>query len=103
MKAASPRWLSVMVFGCMLEVCTVFLLEPTARIACQLSLFFVVFGFTLAFGSLFLKNYRILRVFNNPSLTAGIISDRVLFAVSRLCRIALLDRWSCRDRVWPRP
>lgn len=81
MKASSPRWLTVMILGCMVEVFTVFLLAPDERIACQLSLFCVVLGFTLAFGSLFLKNYRILRVFNNVQLTTGIITDRVLFMV----------------------
>lgn len=51
-----------------------------------MSLWLLILGFTILYGSLLLKNYRILAIFNRREIKLMIIKDWVLFLVINCLR-----------------
>jgi hypothetical protein len=88
-KASSVLFSSISILGAMMEVGAVYTLRPAEYASfCNVAWFLVAVGFTFLFTSLFLKNYRILSVFNNRKLTVNVITDQRLL-IYLACFIAL--------------
>jgi gamma-aminobutyric acid type B receptor len=75
-RAASPRFLGVIIFGCILGYAANLLaaFEMTTAFCCA-QLWMGDVAFSLVFGSLFAKNFRLAKLFNNKKLKKKKISD----------------------------
>jgi hypothetical protein len=89
-RASSVLFCIISIFGAMVGVAAVFTLRPPeyARV-CNLAWFLIVLGFTLMYMSVLLKNYRILRVFTNKTLTTKVHTDGQL--LTYLAGFVVLD------------
>lgn len=103
-KAASPNFLLIVLFGLLLATSAVFTLYPAIAStgACTSRIWLGHLGFILVFSSLDARAYRIHRVFNNASLSQDLrLRDRdlaVIVALILLVAILYLSLWTGLDR-----
>jgi hypothetical protein len=88
-RSASVVFSAVLVLGAMLWVASVFARPLQDAPLCHVSYWLEAYGFSLVFGSLVLKNYRLLAIFSSMSLRVAVISLKTLFAW--LVLLLLLD------------
>ncbi|KJE94435.1 hypothetical protein CAOG_05078 [Capsaspora owczarzaki ATCC 30864] len=78
--ASSPTFLALILFGALLSYVWIFLAAPTPTDAlCAAMPWVRHLGFCFVFGALFLKTYRIDRIFNNDAIKRIRMKDTVLF------------------------
>ncbi|XP_052793585.1 gamma-aminobutyric acid type B receptor subunit 2-like [Mya arenaria] len=82
-KMASPNINNVLLFGCMMCYSTVFLkpTETTHGAVCKARVCLFCIGFTVTFGALFTKTWRVYRIFTNKKLLRMTIKDYQLLAI----------------------
>ncbi|KAL5007635.1 hypothetical protein ScPMuIL_016441 [Solemya velum] len=81
-KMSSPNINNILLCGCILAYTTVFLHSPhddTARLLCKIKTFTFTVGFSLVFGALFSKTWRVHRIFANKKMQKMRIKDSQLF------------------------
>ncbi|CAL1527215.1 unnamed protein product, partial [Lymnaea stagnalis] len=65
-KMSSPRLNNIILVGCMVAYSTIYLLDvegEEAQPACVIRTFTIVFSFSLSFGALFAKTWRVYEIF----------------------------------------
>ncbi|KAI8900577.1 hypothetical protein BC833DRAFT_259882 [Globomyces pollinis-pini] len=89
LMCGSVPMLLIYTLGMMISQIGLFLFTlPTKELYCNLSVWFINLGYTIAFGSLFLKMYRIYYIFNNSQMRIINFSIQKLFAlISVLCLV----------------
>lgn len=90
-RASSPLFLSLTIFGGMIAVSSVFAMGITEGSVCHASYWLLLIGFTVMFGSLLVKNYRILSVFNRKTIEVKITDSwKLMVAVLVLVLIDVI-------------
>lgn len=105
-KAASPLFCYMVIVGCILVfVSTFFWMGAPTEWSCQLQLWIVSLGYSLAFGSLMIKNARISYLFNAPGLEILKLDNKDLLLRGWLpvvfAEIACLTLWTSLDTYLP--
>ncbi|XP_052793470.1 gamma-aminobutyric acid type B receptor subunit 2-like [Mya arenaria] len=82
-KMSSPNINNMLLFGCMMCYSTVFLkpTETTHGSVCKARVCLFCIGFTVTFGALFSKTWRVYRIFTNKKLLRMTIKDYQLLAI----------------------
>ncbi|XP_045170037.2 gamma-aminobutyric acid type B receptor subunit 2-like [Mercenaria mercenaria] len=81
-KMSSSNINNVLLLGCMLCYCTVFFKTIAPNdIICKARVLSFSLGFTITFGALFSKTWRVYRIFTNRKLLKLSIKDRQLYAI----------------------
>ena len=89
-KASSPHINNIVIFGCIMIFLSIasyifvansILSEITRTWLCNFTLWFVFCGFTLAFGSLAVKTWRVYRIFQNPWSKRRLYKDSSLYCI----------------------
>ncbi|XP_076353414.1 gamma-aminobutyric acid type B receptor subunit 2-like isoform X2 [Tachypleus tridentatus] len=107
-KMSSPYLNNVIIVGCMLTYTSVILLgidssltsEHNFPYICAARAWVLMNGFSLAFGSMFSKTWRVHAIFTNIKLNKKVIQDYKLFMVVGvlvLIDIAILTTWQVID------
>ncbi|KAG8199600.1 hypothetical protein JTE90_009436 [Oedothorax gibbosus] len=107
-KMSSPYLNNIIVVGCMLTYTSVILLgmdsglssEANFPIICAARAWVLMSGFTLAFGSMFSKTWRVHAIFTNIKLNKKIIKDYKLFMVVGvlvMIDVIILTTWQIID------
>ncbi|XP_022239324.1 gamma-aminobutyric acid type B receptor subunit 2-like, partial [Limulus polyphemus] len=107
-KMSSPYLNNIIIIGCMLTYTSVILLgldsgltsEKTFPYICAARAWVLMNGFTLAFGSMFSKTWRVHAIFTNIKLNKKIIKDYKLFMVVGVLvvvDIVILTTWQIID------
>ena len=78
-------YLSVIIFGVLESPVALMISDSVFKFFCSLRLWLLVYAFTLSFGTLFARAWRIYRIFNNPW-----ISDRPLKDAHLLLIVAMI-------------
>ncbi|XP_052793022.1 gamma-aminobutyric acid type B receptor subunit 1-like [Mya arenaria] len=83
-KLSSPNINNVLLLGCFLCYATVFIRTTGAdsRFVCEARSWCFCLGFTITFGSLFSKTWRVYRIFTNKKLLRRTIKDYQLLAIN---------------------
>lgn len=103
-RASSPRFMLVVIFGCMLAFALVGTMIPQASdLSCTVNIWVGHIAFSLAFGALFFRTYRIVLIFNNKKLKKQLraTSDQFLLSMVTLVVLAVivyLIIWTAVDR-----
>ncbi|XP_038057134.1 gamma-aminobutyric acid type B receptor subunit 2-like [Patiria miniata] len=109
-KMSSPNLNDLIIVGCIMTYGTAILLGVDARllsdgqlqIMCQVRAWLFGISFTLSFGAMFSKTWRVYSIFTNKKLQKRVIKDYRLFAmvgVLLLIDIAILALWQILDTV----
>ncbi|XP_064602848.1 gamma-aminobutyric acid type B receptor subunit 2-like [Liolophura sinensis] len=96
-KMSSPNMNNIIIVGCIMNYISVFLLGtdggllPSSRfpLMCSARAWVLAVGFTLAFGAMFSKTWRVHAIFTNIKLNKKVIKDYKLFFI--VCVLLLLD------------
>lgn len=87
-KMSSPNLNNSVLLGCMLSYLSVFLFGLDGRfissgyeIVCAIRVWSLSLGFSLSYGAMFSKTWRVHQIFTNKKLKRKIIKDRHLFGV----------------------
>ncbi|XP_053374076.1 gamma-aminobutyric acid type B receptor subunit 2-like [Mercenaria mercenaria] len=82
-KMSSPNINNVLLLGCILSYCTVFfkVTETSSGTLCKVRVILFSLGFTMTFGALFSKTWRVYRIFTNKKLLKRTIKDYQLLAI----------------------
>ncbi|XP_048580752.1 gamma-aminobutyric acid type B receptor subunit 2-like isoform X2 [Nematostella vectensis] len=87
-KMSSPNLNNAMIFGCVLNYVSVLLfgldgglLTRGHDIACASRTWMLSLGFSLAYGSMFSKTWRVHTIFTNRKLRRKVVKDRHLFII----------------------
>ncbi|KAJ7373883.1 hypothetical protein OS493_009207 [Desmophyllum pertusum] len=111
-RQSSPRLNNVIVIGCMLSYCCVFVYGAEAfvesldthSVICKIRWWMFSLAFTLAFGTMFVKTWRVYKIFTNKQLykQLGSLHDRHLFGI--VCGLVCLDvayltAWEITDPI----
>ncbi|XP_033106895.1 gamma-aminobutyric acid type B receptor subunit 2-like [Anneissia japonica] len=107
-KMSSPNMNNVIIFGCILCYITtvvygldsLHLSDSNLRIMCQVQKWGFAFGFTLSFGAMFSKTWRVYSIFTNKKLQKRVIKDPRLLAmvgVLLLIDLGILLTWQLTD------
>ncbi|XP_045213752.2 gamma-aminobutyric acid type B receptor subunit 1-like isoform X2 [Mercenaria mercenaria] len=82
-KMSSPNINNVLLLGCVVCYCTVFFKNAATEndVFCKIRLVCFSLGFTVTYGSLFSKTWRVYRIFKNKQLRKRIIKDYQLLAI----------------------
>ncbi|XP_067137060.1 gamma-aminobutyric acid type B receptor subunit 2-like isoform X3 [Centruroides vittatus] len=107
-KMSSPYLNNLIIIGCILTYTSVILLgldsemtsEKHFRYVCTARAWVLMSGFTLAFGSMFSKTWRVHAIFTNIKLNKKMIKDYKLFMVVGvlvIIDIAILVTWQIVD------
>ncbi|XP_055937587.1 gamma-aminobutyric acid type B receptor subunit 2-like isoform X1 [Argiope bruennichi] len=107
-KMSSPYLNNIIVVGCMLTYTSVILLgmdsglssETNFPYVCTARAWVLMSGFTLAFGSMFSKTWRVHAIFTNIKLNKKIIKDYKLFMVVGvlvMIDVIILTTWQIID------
>ncbi|XP_052233278.1 gamma-aminobutyric acid type B receptor subunit 1-like [Dreissena polymorpha] len=82
-KLSSPNINNVLLLGCFMCYATVFIktTETDNAAVCEARVFCFCLGFTLTFGSLFSKTWRVYRIFTNKKLLRMTIKDYQLLLI----------------------
>ncbi|XP_031566705.1 gamma-aminobutyric acid type B receptor subunit 2-like isoform X2 [Actinia tenebrosa] len=108
LKMSSPRLNDAILVGCIFMYLSVFLLGldgsavPSAHVGgiCQVRVWFACLGFTIAFGAMFAKTWRVYVIFTNAKLRKKVIHDEKLFLMVGallFVDIIVLGLWSGLD------
>ncbi|KJE90139.1 hypothetical protein, variant [Capsaspora owczarzaki ATCC 30864] len=103
-KAASPKFCLIVIFGCMLEFALIPTLVPDLTPAlCVTHIWIGHLGFAVAFGALFAKTHRIAAIFNNKNLARKLRGTSDSFLMSRIAIVVsavslYLLVWSVVDK-----
>jgi gamma-aminobutyric acid type B receptor len=82
MHASSPKFMGLFVFGIFILFCAAFaMIQPQSTISCAAQPWLFHFGFTVSYGSLFAKTWRLHKIFNNEKLVTQVVSDTKLFLI----------------------
>ncbi|KJE90926.1 hypothetical protein CAOG_02154 [Capsaspora owczarzaki ATCC 30864] len=104
MKASSPRFMCIIIGGCIIAFILVATLVPNVTdTTCTVHIWFGHIAFTVTFGALFFKSYRIAVIFNNRKLKRQLsrTSDRFLLTMVSLIvggMVTYLIIWTAVDR-----
>lgn len=107
-KMSSPYLNSLIIIGCILTYTSVILLgldseltsEESLPFICSVRAWILMSGFTLAFGSMFSKTWRVHTIFTDIKLNKKAITDYQLFAVVAVLLaidIAIMTTWQTVD------
>ncbi|XP_076323400.1 gamma-aminobutyric acid type B receptor subunit 2-like isoform X2 [Tachypleus tridentatus] len=107
-KMSSPYMNNIIIIGCMLTYTSVILLgldsgltsEESFPYICTARAWVLMNGFTLAFGSMFSKTWRVHAIFTNIKMNKKVIQDYKLFMVVGvlvIVDIAILTTWQVID------
>ncbi|XP_071950646.1 gamma-aminobutyric acid type B receptor subunit 2-like [Antedon mediterranea] len=107
-KMSSPNMNNVIIFGCILCYITTVLYgldslnlgDYRLRVMCQVQKWCFAFGFTLSFGAMFSKTWRVYSIFTNKKLQKRVIKDPRLLAmvgVLLLIDLGILLTWQLTD------
>ena len=89
-RRGQPKFLHLMLTGAIVVVLPIFLLPgKPSELNCFAPIVLTVLGFTMLFGCLLLKSYRVYRVFANPSLRDVKLNDKAM--MRRLGVLLLID------------
>ncbi|XP_077988172.1 gamma-aminobutyric acid type B receptor subunit 2-like [Glandiceps talaboti] len=110
-KMSSPRLNNMICLGSILMYTSVYLFAmdgmiespTTSSIICNVRIWIISVGFTLAFGALFSKTWRVHHVYFNKKLQKRVVKDRHLFgvlAVLFLIDIIMLTLWNSLDPMY---
>ncbi|XP_052793048.1 gamma-aminobutyric acid type B receptor subunit 2-like [Mya arenaria] len=85
-KLSSPNINNVLLLGCFLCYTTVFIKTTGTdnTSVCEARTWCFCLGFTITFGSLFSKTWRVYRIFTNKKLLRMTIKDRQLLAINAI-------------------
>lgn len=93
-KMSSPNINNVILLGCMVTYCTVFCEDLTGDniiIAYQARTFVLLAGFSLAYGGLFSKTWRVYLIFTNEKMKRRVIKDwHLMMCIAMLLFINLI-------------
>ncbi|XP_046559273.1 gamma-aminobutyric acid type B receptor subunit 1-like, partial [Haliotis rubra] len=81
-KMSSPRLNNVILFGCVLLYITVFLEQTNNELVpalCVSKVYLLTLGFSMAFGALFAKTWRVHVIFTNATKQKKVLKDSQLF------------------------
>ncbi|XP_033631428.1 gamma-aminobutyric acid type B receptor subunit 2-like [Asterias rubens] len=109
-KMSSPNLNDLIIVGCIMIYVTAILLGVDARllsdsqlkIMCQFRAWLFGVSFTLSFGAMFSKTWRVYSIFTNKKLQKRVIKDYRLFVmvgILLLIDIAILTLWQILDNV----
>ncbi|KAL3841947.1 hypothetical protein ACJMK2_020024 [Sinanodonta woodiana] len=109
-KMSSPNMNNLIIVGCILSYLSVFLLgtdgsfipENYHHFICTIRSWILDLGFTLAFGAMFSKTWRVHVIFTNIKMNKKIIKDYKLFlivCVLLTLDVAVLVTWQIVDRL----
>ncbi|RDD36469.1 Gamma-aminobutyric acid type B receptor subunit 2, partial [Trichoplax sp. H2] len=109
-KMSSPNLNYFILFGCILCYASVMVNGMDSRLigvknrkyTCVAKIWFLSLGFTIAFGSVMLKSWRIFKIFTNVAKLKMIIKDRrliILLAQMVLIDILILILWNIIDPI----
>jgi hypothetical protein len=88
--ATAPRIGVITCVGSLLASAGIFLLaQPVTSARCQWWLWLTSLSYSLIFSSMFVRTYRIDRIFNSPTLKVRVISDAYLVQI--ICAIIAVD------------
>jgi hypothetical protein len=100
-KASSFVFTGMIMGGLVLGSFTVFtFIGRMAAWQCVLRIWFAEFGFIFVFGCLFLKNWRIYRIFTNKKMRVRVVKDSQLFKIFSILlafEAALCALWTALD------
>ncbi|XP_070561872.1 gamma-aminobutyric acid type B receptor subunit 2-like [Ptychodera flava] len=102
-KMSSPNLNNVIIFGCcMMYACVILygLDHSKYPILCKIDKVLLAIGFTLSFGAMFSKTWRIYKIFTNKKTTKMTIKDQQLFglvAVLLTVDVVILLLWLLVD------
>ncbi|XP_022235584.1 gamma-aminobutyric acid type B receptor subunit 2-like [Limulus polyphemus] len=107
-KMSSPYMNNIIIVGCMLTYTSVILLgldsgltsEESFPYICTARAWVLMNGFTLAFGSMFSKTWRVHAIFTNIKMNKKVIQDYKLFMVVGvlvIVDVAILTTWQVID------
>ncbi|KAI0215382.1 Gamma-aminobutyric acid type B receptor subunit 2 [Lamellibrachia satsuma] len=107
-KMSSPNLNNIITIGCVLTYTSVFLLGTDSRlissdsfhIMCAIRAWVLSFGFTLSFGAMFSKTWRVHAIFTNIKLNKKVIKDYRLFfmvGVFLVVDCLILGAWQSID------
>ncbi|XP_064613866.1 uncharacterized protein LOC135477596 [Liolophura sinensis] len=101
-KMSSPRLNNVILIGCTVIYATVFFEDINGQVAqmCWIKTLFLLTGFSLTFGGLFSKTWRVYVIFTNPKLERKVVTDRKLFgmvAALLAVNMSVFVAWECVD------
>ncbi|XP_077990424.1 gamma-aminobutyric acid type B receptor subunit 2-like [Glandiceps talaboti] len=108
-KMSSPNLNNAIVAGALLVYLSVICLCPDCEMftvinqstICQVRMWFLCLGFTLSFGSMFSKTWRVHKIFTNKKVTSVKIRDAHLFGIVVLmlaCDLLILMLWTAIDQ-----
>ncbi|EDV23193.1 uncharacterized protein TRIADDRAFT_64091 [Trichoplax adhaerens] len=112
-KMSSPKINNLFLLGCILCYVSVVIHGseainyqslPALQVICTARIWTLIIGFTLAFGSLFSKMWRVYKIFTNKTAKSVIIRDRQLFSITvilALIDLVLLTLWQIIDPLVP--
>ncbi|XP_070566247.1 gamma-aminobutyric acid type B receptor subunit 2-like isoform X2 [Ptychodera flava] len=107
-KMSSPYLNNLIIIGGILCYCYIYLLgldgpqftDYTFQLICSLRAWVLTIGFTVAFGAMFSKTWRVHSIFTNIKMKKRVIRDYKLFAivgVLLLIDVLLLTTWQIKD------
>ncbi|GAB6025070.1 Metabotropic GABA-B receptor subtype 2, isoform C [Chamberlinius hualienensis] len=107
-KMSSPYLNNLIIIGCMLIYASIILLgmdselisEQSLPYICTVRAWVLMAGFTLAFGSMFSKTWRVHAIFTNIKLNKKVIKDYQLFiivGVLVVVDVAIMTTWQVVD------
>ncbi|XP_072040114.1 gamma-aminobutyric acid type B receptor subunit 2-like [Amphiura filiformis] len=109
-KMSSPNLNDVIIAGCILSYVTVILLGIDTRVLnqndqhltviCQVRVWVFALSFTLSFGAMFSKTWRVYTIFTNKKVQKRVIKDHQLFVmvgVLLLIDVVILAAWQIID------
>ncbi|XP_071846264.1 gamma-aminobutyric acid type B receptor subunit 2-like [Apostichopus japonicus] len=99
-KMSSPNLNNLIIIGCTLCYVTIILIGIESRLSdptiCQLRTWIFTISFTLSFGAMFSKTWRVYSIFTNKKMQKRVIKDHRLFVmvgVLLLIDIIILTAW----------
>jgi len=107
-KMSSPNLNNLIIIGCLLCYSSVIILgldssltsEPAFRYICTVKAWVLMAGFTLSFGSMFSKTWRVHSIFTNVQLNKKVMKDSQLFLVVGVLLtidITIMTTWHLAD------
>ncbi|XP_035674840.1 gamma-aminobutyric acid type B receptor subunit 2-like isoform X1 [Branchiostoma floridae] len=109
-KMSSPRLNNALILGCIFAYLAIILFGLTENVAesnqafymCKARVWIMVVGFTLAFGSMFSKTWRVYALFRHTKVEKKVIKDFHLFAMVGsflLMDVVFLMLWEVLDPI----
>ncbi|KAI8792085.1 gamma-aminobutyric acid type B receptor subunit 2, partial [Biomphalaria glabrata] len=82
-KMSSPRLNNIILLGCMISYSTIYIMDVKEEVTCILRTFTVILSFSLSFGALFAKTWRVYEIFTagHKVLNTRMLRDSSLFLI----------------------